>query len=191
MASIRKEISTKASVKAVWAALGDIGALHTRLVPGFVVDTRLEPGARIVTFGNGTVVRELIVDVNDEAKRVVWSARSEQLTHHNASAQVLAGEDGQTRVIWIADLLPNEAARVIGPMMEQGMAVRKKTLDAVAEKNAEKNEENRGPVSALVSPRPASELGGVDDAFGPLVRNANAILHDSRGGMERGEVHSP
>ena len=152
MASIRKEISTKASVNAVWAALRDIGALHTRLVPGFVVDTRLEPGARIVTFGNGTVVRELIVDVNDETKRVVWSVRSEQLTHHNASAQVLAGEDGQTRVIWIADLLPNEAARVIGPMMEQGMAVMKKTLDAVAEKNAEKDQENRAILSAPLSP---------------------------------------
>jgi hypothetical protein len=143
MASIRKEISTKASVNAVWAALRDIGALHTRLVPGFVVDTRLEPGARIVTFGNGTVVRELIVDVNDEAKRVAWSARSERLTHHNASAQVLAGEDGQTRVIWIADLLPDEAAGVIGQMMEQGMGVMKKTLDAIAAKNAEQNEKNR------------------------------------------------
>jgi hypothetical protein len=35
------------------------------MVPGFFVDTGLQPGARIVTFGNGMVVRELIVDVND------------------------------------------------------------------------------------------------------------------------------
>src|SRR5215472_13609607 len=143
MASIRKEISTKASVNAVWATLRDIGALHTRLVPGFVVDTRLEPGARIVTFGNGMVVRELMVDVNDETKRVVWSARSEQLTHHNASAQVLAGEDGQTRVIWIADLLPNEAAGMMDQMMEQGIGVMKKTLDALEEKK----EKNRAALS--------------------------------------------
>src|SRR5215467_881820 len=135
MASIRKEISTRASLNTVWAALRDIGALHTRLVPGFVVDTRLEPGARLVTFGNGTVVRELIVDVNDETKRVAWSARSEQLMHHNASAQVVAGEGGHTRVIWIADLLPNEVAGVLGQMMEEGIGVMKKTLDALAEKN--------------------------------------------------------
>jgi Fe-S cluster assembly scaffold protein SufB len=131
MASIRKEISTRASATEVWAALRDVGALHIRLVPGFVIDTRLEAGARIVTFGNGTIVRELIVDVDDETKRIVWSARSEQLTHHNASAQVLTGEGGETRVVWIADLLPNEAATVIGPMMEQGMSVMKKTLDAL------------------------------------------------------------
>jgi hypothetical protein len=135
MASIHKEISTKASLNEVWAALRDIGALHTRLVPGFVVDTRLEPGARIVTFGNGRILRELIVDVSDETKRVVWSARSEQLTHHNASHQVLAGEDGETRVVWIADLLPNEAASAVGQLMEQGMRVMKKTLDTLAEKN--------------------------------------------------------
>jgi hypothetical protein len=135
MASIRKEISTKASADAVWAALRDVGALHTRLVPGFVVDTRLEPGARIVTFGNGTVIRELIVDVSDEAKRVVWSSQREQLTHHNASAQVFTGQDGDTRVVWIADLLPNEEASVVGQTMEQGLAVMKKTLDGLAEKN--------------------------------------------------------
>jgi hypothetical protein len=70
MASIRKEIQTSASPEDVWAALRDVGALHTRLVPGFVVDTRLEPGERIVTFGNGMVVREPIVDINDEVRRV-------------------------------------------------------------------------------------------------------------------------
>ena len=74
MASIRKEILTQARPDDVWDALRDIGALHTRLVPGFVTDTRLEPGARIVTFGNGMVVRELIVAVDDGERRVVWSA---------------------------------------------------------------------------------------------------------------------
>ncbi len=57
MASIRKDILTKARPDDVWDVLRDIGALHTRLVPGFVTDTRLEPGARIVTFANGMVVR--------------------------------------------------------------------------------------------------------------------------------------
>jgi hypothetical protein len=135
MASIRKEIATRASADQVWAALRDIGALHTRLVPGFVVDTRLEPGARVVTFGNGMVVRELIVDVNDEARRVVWSVQSELMTHHNGSAQVIKAEDGQTKVIWIADLLPHEAAVPVGQMMEQGMTAMKATLDGLVEKD--------------------------------------------------------
>ena len=129
MASIRKEILTTASPDQVWDALRDIGALHTRLVPGFVVNTRLEPGERIVTFGNGMVVREPIVDIDEKAKRVVWGAITESLTHYNASAQVFAEAGNQSRVVWIADLLPNEAAPSVEFMMDQGMAGMKATLD--------------------------------------------------------------
>jgi len=71
MASIRREVRIDARPETAWDALRDIGALHTRLVPGFVTDTRLEDGARIVTFGNGMVARELIVDVDETARRVV------------------------------------------------------------------------------------------------------------------------
>ena len=88
MASIHKEILTSASPEDVWDAIRDIGALHTRLVPGFVVDTKLEPGARIVTFGNGMVAREAIVTIDDDAKRLVWSIVGTALTHHNGSIQV-------------------------------------------------------------------------------------------------------
>jgi hypothetical protein len=103
-------------------------------VPGFVVDTRLAPGERIVTFGNGMVIREPIIDVNDEMRRVVWSAIGGPLTHYNASAQVFVNADNQTSIVWIADLLPNEAAGQIGLMMDEGMAVMKATLDRLAEK---------------------------------------------------------
>ena len=55
-------------------------------------------------------MRELIVDLNDETRRLVWSARGASLTHHKASVQVFAEGQEQARVVWIADLLPNEAA---------------------------------------------------------------------------------
>ncbi len=76
MGSIRRQIVTSAKPDAVWDAIRDIGALHTRLVPGFVIDTKLEPGARVrvVTFGNGMVVREPIVDIDDSERRLVWGA---------------------------------------------------------------------------------------------------------------------
>jgi len=129
MASIRREIQTKASPEQAWDALRDVGALHTRLVPGFVVDTKLEPGERIVTFGNGMVIREPIIDVDDEQRRIAWSAIGGELTHYNASAQVFVNSDNQTSIVWIADLLPNEAAGQIAVMMDQGAAVMKATLD--------------------------------------------------------------
>jgi carbon monoxide dehydrogenase subunit G len=127
MASIRKEILLDARPEEVWDAVRDIGALHTRLVPGFVTDTRLEDGARIVTFGNGMVVRELIVDLDDQARRLVWSARG-RLTHHNSSAQVFAEGERRAKLVWTADVLPNELAGDIRAMMEQGAAAMQKAF---------------------------------------------------------------
>jgi len=135
MASIRREAFIEARPETAWSALRDVGALHTRLVPGFVVDTRLEDGARVVTFGNGMVARELIVDVDDESRRVAWSVVGGRMTHHNASAQVFPEGRG-CRFVWIADLLPHELAPVITTMIEQGMAVIKKTLEQTAREQA-------------------------------------------------------
>jgi carbon monoxide dehydrogenase subunit G len=134
MASIVKEITVAANPEEAWSAIRDVGALHRRLAPGFVVDTQLEPEARVVTFGNGMVVRELIVDLDDHARRLVWSAAGGRLTHHNGSTQVFAADGGQARIVWIADILPHELRELIDGMMEQGMMAMKKTLDAVGEK---------------------------------------------------------
>jgi carbon monoxide dehydrogenase subunit G len=131
MASIRKQIVTAARPELVWDAIRDIGALHTRLVPGFVVDTRLEPGARIVTFANGAVVKEPIVTIDEEERRLVWSAQGGVATHYNASVQVFS-EGAGSRVVWRADFLPHEAEKVIGPMMEQGIAAMQKALDRLS-----------------------------------------------------------
>jgi carbon monoxide dehydrogenase subunit G len=130
MASIRKEIVTHASPEQVWDAIRDVGALHTRLVPGFVVDTRLEPGVRIVTFANGMTVREPIIDIDDVARRLVWGAEGTDMTHYNGSVQVFVEGTG-SRVVWIADFLPHDAKSFVGPMIEQGMAAMKKALDGL------------------------------------------------------------
>jgi len=130
MASIRKEIVIEASPERVWDAVRDVGAVHERLAPGFVVDTRLEAGARVVTFANGLVARELIVDVDDEARRLAWAVvGSPRLTHHNASMQVFDDGDRDSRVVWIADLLPDEIGGTIAAMIEEGLGAMKKTLE--------------------------------------------------------------
>jgi len=130
MATIRKEIEIKRSGEFVWDAIRDVGAIHERLAPGFVVDCKLEGDARIVTFANGLVVRELIVDVDDETCRHSWTARGGTLSHHNASIQVFPRDDDECRVVWIADLLPNEAAGAIGDMIQQGLNTMKRTLES-------------------------------------------------------------
>jgi hypothetical protein len=120
MASIHKEISLSASPDAVWDVVRDVGAVHTRFAPGFVVDVAMEDGARMVTFGNGLVAREVIVDVDERRRRLAYSVRSERLSHHNASFQVLVDGSG-SRLVWIADILPDAAAVNVDAMMDDGL----------------------------------------------------------------------
>jgi len=131
MASIRKELLIDTPPDAVWDAVRDVGAVHTRVAPGFLTGCRMEeaPLARVVSFANGMEARELIVNVDDAARRLVWSVVGGRLSHHNASMQIVADGASRTRVIWIADLLPNEFAPVIAGMIDQGLAAMKKTLE--------------------------------------------------------------
>ena len=120
MASIHKDILIDAPASEVWDAVRDFGALHTRLAPGFVLDTKLDGEARIVTFANGTVARELLVDCDDERRRLAYAVVSERLTQHSASIQIIADGDRSCRMIWITDLLPHEIAPYISAQMDQG-----------------------------------------------------------------------
>lgn len=130
MATIRKEIEIGRSKEFVWDAIRDVGAIHRRLVRGFLLDCKLEGDWRTVTFANGMVVRELIVSVDDETCRHSWSARGGSLTHHNASVQVFPEADNKCRVVWIADLMPNEVASTIGEMIGQALKTMKQTLES-------------------------------------------------------------
>ena len=128
MATLHREIHIEARPEAIWDAARDVGALHTRLVPGFVVDTQLEGNARIVTFGNGMVVRELIISVDDQRRRLAWTAIGGRTTHYNAVLEVLADRSG-TRVVWSTDLLPDEMAGPVATMQENGLAAMKETFE--------------------------------------------------------------
>jgi hypothetical protein len=132
MATITKTIATVAPVGAVWSAMRDIGALHTRLVPGFVLDTVLDGDARIVTFANGMVIREPIIAIDDEHDRLVWSSDNPHFDHYNASARAIEQADDTTVVVWTADFKPDELADVVDEMMTAGAAAMKLALDECA-----------------------------------------------------------
>jgi hypothetical protein len=129
MATVRKDILTRARPADAWDAVRDVGALHTRLVPGFVTYTKLEPGARVVTFANGMVLREPIVTIDEAAMRLVWTAEGGRTTHYNGSAQVFAEPDGTARVVWTVDFLPDSLSGALDGMMSAGAAAMKTALD--------------------------------------------------------------
>src|SRR5216684_1423374 len=105
------------------------GAVHRRLTPGVVVDVRLDGDTRVVTFANGLVAREPLVDLDDEARRLAYAAVGGRATHYNASMQVFAAEEGRSRLVWIIDLLPHELAGPVRAIAEQALRVAKQTLE--------------------------------------------------------------
>ena len=129
MATLHNSVFIQVDPEKVWDAARDVGALHTRLVPGFVVDTQLEAEARIVRFGNGLVAREPIISIDDERKRLAWGAEGGQTKHYNAVLQV-SPEGSGSRVEWTTDLLPHEMAGPIQGMQEQALAIMKRTLES-------------------------------------------------------------
>ena len=130
MATIIKETLVDAPAPAVWEALRDFGAVHERVAPGFVVESRLEGDVRTVTFFNGAVAREALVGLDDSARRLAYAVVESGLglTHHNASASVVPEGDDRCRFVWVTDVLPDDAAPVVAGMMEQGLEVMRRAM---------------------------------------------------------------
>ena len=134
MATIHRSIPIDRPVAGVWAAIADVGAIHTRLARGFVTDTRLEGDTRVVTFEGGTVARELIVDVDDTTRRIAYAVIESPLglRHHHATMQVVpsVADADACSLEWVADVFPDEAAATISGMMEIGAAAMERTLSS-------------------------------------------------------------
>ena len=128
MASIHREIPISVSPDDVWAAVRDFGAVHQRLVPGFVLDARLDGDVRIMTFHNGTIAREPLVDCDEVRRRLVYSVISDRVKHYNASVQVAANGETGARVSWIVDVLPNEIAPYIASEMDLAVVAMQKAF---------------------------------------------------------------
>jgi Polyketide cyclase / dehydrase and lipid transport len=132
VASIYRDIRIDVDTDQAWDALRDFGALDKRLATGFVTEARLEGNDRIVTFFNGTVLRERLISVDDDARRLVWSIVDGPYAHHNGSAQIFCDCDRRTWFVWVADVLPDELAPRTAEMMERGLAAIKHTLESAA-----------------------------------------------------------
>jgi carbon monoxide dehydrogenase subunit G len=129
MATLRKEISVNAGATAVWSALRDFGAVHTKVAPGFLTALEMNKGDRLVTFFNGMVARERLVALDEESRRLVYAVVEGRASHYNAAVQVFPEGDG-SRIVWTVDLLPDDLAPTIGALMDQAALAMKKTLAA-------------------------------------------------------------
>jgi hypothetical protein len=135
IATIHQDIVIEAGPEHVWAAVRDVGAVHERLIPNYVLETRMDGDTRYLTVPGGAVIRELIVSIDDEARRLAYSAVEGfriPLTHHHASFQVFPEGEDRCRLVWITDVLPNELAGEVRARVERGSQVMKQTLEQSA-----------------------------------------------------------
>ena len=130
MAAIHHEVAVEVGVKEAWAALRQVGHAH-RLFAPVLTDGSIEGDTRTVTFANGMVARERILDVDDARKRVAYAVvEGPGLAFHHASMQVLDDGPGRCRFYWITDFLPKGAASALTPLIEQGARALKANLEA-------------------------------------------------------------
>jgi hypothetical protein len=128
MASIYKDIPLDAGPDDIWAAVRDYGAVHLRVAPGFVTDCKLDGDSRIVTFANGNVAQELLVTIDDGRKRLVYAVIGPRVKQHSASIQIFADGDNRSRMVWIADVLPDEIAPYLDGQMDLGAVAMQKNF---------------------------------------------------------------
>ncbi|MFH9350021.1 SRPBCC family protein [Kitasatospora sp. NPDC017646] len=132
MATIVEDVLIEADADEVWDAIRDVGAVHERLIPDYVLDTRVDGGVRYLTMPGGAVIRELTVGIDDDLRRLAYSAVEGfelPLTHHHASFRVLPEGPGRCRLLWTTDVLPHEMAEQVRLRVSRGAQVMKQTLE--------------------------------------------------------------
>ncbi|WP_431931552.1 SRPBCC family protein [Micromonospora sp. RP3T] len=131
MAMVRVEAVVDAPARQVWDAVADVGAVHRRLLPGRVADARVDGDVRILTMPDGHQVRELILGVDHDLRRMAYAVVEGQrlpLTYHHAAFQVL-DEGRRSRLVWLTDVLPHHMADVVRPRVERGITEMKAALE--------------------------------------------------------------
>ncbi|GAB7039467.1 MULTISPECIES: SRPBCC family protein [Catenuloplanes] len=133
MATVRAEVSVGVPAEPAWEAVADVGAVHRRMLPGRVRDARIDGDTRILTMPDGHEVRELIVGIDHEARRMAYTVVGGQrlpITYHHAFFQVVPEDAGTCRLLWVTDVLPHGAAAHVRPRVERGIAEIRDALEA-------------------------------------------------------------
>ena len=128
MSSLHKDITINAPAAEVWDAVRDVGRPHERITPGVLTDAAFDGSIRTVTFANGLVARERIVDIDEQNRRVAYAVIDGPFEHHHASMQVIEDGPSVSHIIWITDMLPAEIVPMFSELVDAGSQAMQSTL---------------------------------------------------------------
>ena len=86
--------------------------------------------ANPLTFANGMVAKERIVDVDDQRRRVAYTVLGDMFEHHSAAMEIVSDGPERCRFVWTTDLLPDERVQTVAPLVEQGVEALVRTLES-------------------------------------------------------------
>jgi uncharacterized protein YndB with AHSA1/START domain len=132
VATVRVEAVIDVPAQRVWEAVADVGAVHRRLLPGRVADARIDGDVRILTMPDGSQIRELIISVDDEHRRLAYAVIEGQklpLTYHHATFEV-SGDGAGSRLVWSTDVLPHAMADAVRARTARGIVEIKQVLES-------------------------------------------------------------
>lgn len=119
MATLRREEIVNVSAEKAWAMLRNVGMPQV-LFSGVLVDGVIERDIRTVTFANGMIVRERIIDIDETNRRVAYTVLDDLFEHHSACMEIFPAGEERCRFVWVSDFLPNERMELVKPLVEQG-----------------------------------------------------------------------
>jgi Polyketide cyclase / dehydrase and lipid transport len=129
MATIHAEIVIRSAADAAWTVLSAVGDVRHVFAPVLSGSHMEAPGRRVVTFANGMVIKERIVDCDPVRRRIAYAVVESDFIHHSASMQIVPIDDRTCRFVWTTDVLPDAAVEGIRPLMEAGTLALKQNLE--------------------------------------------------------------
>ncbi|MEM6433405.1 MAG: SRPBCC family protein [Cyanobacteria bacterium P01_D01_bin.115] len=117
MATIHKQFKINAAVDHVWKKMSDVSNIHTFL--SMLANSELQGDTRVCTTQDGAQVKELIVSIDSDLKRLVYGVTESPfgLEFHSSSWQAIPDDDG-TIFEWYTDVKPDGMAEAMEQMIE-------------------------------------------------------------------------
>jgi Polyketide cyclase / dehydrase and lipid transport len=128
MATIKREVALSMDADRAWQRVGDFGNA-AQVFAGALRACERSGDLRTVTFANGLKIQERLVSRDQHDRRFVYAVLDGPFTHHSASMQILADDNG-CKFVWISDFLPDEVAPGILPLIEDGCRSLQRNLAA-------------------------------------------------------------
>jgi hypothetical protein len=112
MATARVELTIESDAERVWRVVREFETGPLAMAQGLVTGCRAHGDVRTVTFADGTVTRERLVTVEDEARRIVYSIIGGTIRpdHDNAAMQIVPRGATTCTLVWVHDVLPDDLA---------------------------------------------------------------------------------